>query len=295
MEFRQLVFPSPNLDWHWDDYCGQIFWLPIPKLAMSQLNGIFQGLEDLKSCTVNSISTIKSKPSSRSGSLNANGNRNSYRTSRTRIVENHSGILETQEEPHSSKNYSSRLLNSMKSEKDMWNPEKNYQSEPYIRTSIKKQPSVNRPIQKPNRVDIDMIPDENFGDVASNMQKYKKNCDFPGNTQIRLNPSPPQVNDNKNIDLSVFIENGWQDLKMKFTNWFDDSPDDKRVPESGIFGELSVKGTNLPLFPIKGDDDDLLTYDDNSKDVNEKFIENNFVDQNILTIDHRNDLKKKNF
>jgi hypothetical protein len=47
MEFKKLVFPAPPRQWEWDDFYGEIFWVPVPKNGMTQLTGIFSGLTDL--------------------------------------------------------------------------------------------------------------------------------------------------------------------------------------------------------------------------------------------------------
>ena len=47
MEFKKLVFPAPSRQWEWDDFIGQVFWVPVPKNAMTQLSGIFSGLNDI--------------------------------------------------------------------------------------------------------------------------------------------------------------------------------------------------------------------------------------------------------
>ena len=40
MEWKKIVFPAPKTFWTWNDYRGEIFWVPIPKTTMEHLKTI---------------------------------------------------------------------------------------------------------------------------------------------------------------------------------------------------------------------------------------------------------------
>lgn len=48
MEIKRLIFPAPACKWQWDDFQGEVFWIPVPKNSMAQLLGIFSGLNELQ-------------------------------------------------------------------------------------------------------------------------------------------------------------------------------------------------------------------------------------------------------
>lgn len=78
MEFRKIVFPAPKTTWNWSDFKDEIFWLPIPKVTMIQLKGIFSKEFELSQTN---IPNPKQKINNSHKSSNRNSNTSSSRSS----------------------------------------------------------------------------------------------------------------------------------------------------------------------------------------------------------------------